>query len=241
MDFIKYMKILFSKIYEIIRQIIYYPRIVLDDIDYDMYWKAKKKNLGIPNNWQKQRGKWIVERIEPNSTVLDIGCGDGAVLLYMLQQKEFTAIGADISDYVLNFLNSKKIKTIKVDINNLKDIENLPEVDYILLLEVLEHIPNSEKFLKTILKKAKKGVFFSVPNSGYISYRLRLLFGSFPVQWKIHPGEHLRFWTYKDIKWWLKQLNLYHKSEIYVYEGIPFLNKIWKNLFGAGILVYIKK
>ena len=95
--------------------------------------------------------------------------------------------------------------------------------------------------MKTILKKAKKGVFFSVPNSGYISYRLRLLFGSFPVQWKIHPGEHLRFWTYKDIKWWLKQLNLYHKSEIYVYEGIPFLNKIWKNLFGAGILVYIKK
>ena len=47
MNFIKYMKILFSTIYEIIRQIIYYPRMVLDDIDYDMYWKAKKKNLGI--------------------------------------------------------------------------------------------------------------------------------------------------------------------------------------------------
>ena len=76
----------------------------------------------------------------------------------MLQQKEFTAIGADISDYVLNFLNSKKIKTIKVDINNLKDIENLPGVDYILLLEVLEHIPK-EIFENNLKKKLKKGYF----------------------------------------------------------------------------------
>jgi len=242
MNAIKGIKTLVGKIYEIIKQIVYYPKLVLDDVDYDEYWKVKKKNkLGIPNNWQKQRAEWIINRIDPKSTVLDIGCGDGAVLLYMLKQKEFVAIGADISDYVLNFLNSKKIKTIKIDINNLKEIENLPEVDYILLLEVLEHIPNPEKLLLTVLKKAKKGVFFSIPNTGYISYRLRLLFGSFPVQWNLHPGEHLRFWTYKDIKWWLKELNLYHKSEIYVYEGIPFLNKVWKNLFGAGILVYIKK
>jgi 2-polyprenyl-3-methyl-5-hydroxy-6-metoxy-1,4-benzoquinol methylase len=109
------------------------------------------------------------------------------------------------------------------------------------MLEVLEHIPNPEKFIKTISKKAKKGVFFSVPNTGYISYRLRLLFGAFPMQWNIHPGEHLRFWTYRDLKWWLNELDLADRSEIYVYQGIPLLNKIYKGLFGAGFVVKIFK
>jgi len=109
-----------------------------------------------------------------------------------------------------------------------------------MILEVLEHMPNPEKFLKLIIKKAKRGVFFSFPNTGYISYRLRLLFGAFPMQWRIHPGEHLRFWTYRDLKWWLKELELYDKSEIYVYEGIPVLNRLWKGLFGAGFVVEIK-
>jgi len=67
------------------------------------------------------------------------------------------------------------------------------------------------------------------------------LFGSFPIQWRVHPGEHIRFWTYRDLKWWLKELDLYDRSEIYVYEGIPFLNKIWKSLFGAAFVVEIKK
>jgi cyclopropane fatty-acyl-phospholipid synthase-like methyltransferase len=55
----------------------------------------------------KRQGDWIVDRIEEGSSVLDIGCGDGGVLLYMKSKKEFYAVGADISDICLNFLDSK--------------------------------------------------------------------------------------------------------------------------------------
>lgn len=230
-----------QKLKEICKQIIYYSDIVLDEPNYNYYWKDKRKsNLGYINRWQKQRADWIIDRIEKGSSILDIGCGDGAVLLYMRSKKDFNVIGTDISDLVLNFLNSKGVKTIKFNINDFDAIKRLPEVDYIMMLEVLEHMPNPEKFLKLILKKAKKGIFFSFPNSGYISYRLRLLFGAFPVQWRLHPGEHLRFWTYRDLKWWLKQLKLYDRSEIYVYEGIPILNKLCKGLFGAGFVVKVR-
>jgi len=226
----------------IYRQITHYPKLVLEETNYDDYWKNKRgNNLGYSNSWQQQRGDWIVDRIEEGSTVLDIGCGDGGVLLYMKKKKDFNAVGADISDIVLNFLNSKGIEVVKFDINDFDSIEKLPEVDYVMILEVLEHMPNPEKFLNMIMPKAKKAVFFSFPNSGYISFRLRLLFGSFPMQWTIHPGEHLRFWTYRDLKWWLKELGFYEKSEIYIYEGIPILNKLWKGLFGAGFIVEIKK
>jgi methionine biosynthesis protein MetW len=231
-----------NKIKQIIKQIVHYPKLVLEETNYDDYWKNKRgSNLGYSNSWQQQRGDWIVSRIDEGSTVLDIGCGDGGVLLYMKKKKDFKAVGADISDIVLNFLDSKGVEVIKFDINDFDAIESLPEVDYVMILEVLEHIPNPEKFLNMISKKAKKAIFFSFPNSGYISFRLRLLFGAFPMQWTIHPGEHLRFWTYRDLTWWLKELNIKVKSTIFVYEGVPFLNKIWKGLFGAGFIIEVKK
>lgn len=227
---------------QIIKQIVHYPKLVLEEINYDDYWKNKRgSNLGYSNSWQQQRGDWIVNRIEEGSTVLDIGCGDGGVLLYMKKKKDFKAVGADISDIVLDFLDSKGVEVVKFDINDFNSIALLPEVDYVMILEVLEHMSNPEKFLNMISKKAKKAVFFSFPNSGYISFRLRLLFGSFPMQWTIHPGEHLRFWTYRDLKWWLKELNIKDKSTVFFYEGIPILNKIWKGLFGAGFIVEIKR
>lgn len=230
------------EIKQIVKQIVSYPKLVLKDINYDDYWRNKRGgNLGYSSSWQQQRGDWIVERIEEGSTVLDIGCGDGGVLLYMKKKKDFIAVGADISDIVLNFLDSKGIEVVKFDINDFNSIELLPEVDHIMMLEVLEHMPNPEKFLNKISKKATKSIFFSFPNSGYISYRLRLFFGAFPVQWSLHPGEHVRFWTYRDLKWWLKELNIINKSTICVYKGIPVLNQLSKGLFGAGFIVEVKK
>jgi len=152
--------IILSNLKEIYRQVTHYPKLELKETDYDEYWKSKRgSNLGYANNWQKERGDWIVKKIEENSTVLDIGCGDGGVLLHMKKQKNFHAIGADISNLVLEFLNTKGIETIKFDINDFESIKKLPEVDYILMLEVLEHMQNPEKFLNLIMQKAKKGVF----------------------------------------------------------------------------------
>lgn len=227
---------------EILRQIIRYPKLVLEETNYNDYWVNKRgSNMGYANEWQQQRGDFIVGRINDGSSLLDIGCGDGGVLLYMKSKKEFEAIGADISDICLDFLDSKSVKSLKFDINDFDSIEKLPEVDYVMILEVLEHMPNPEKFLNMILPKARKAVFFSFPNSGYISYRLRLLFGAFPMQWTLHPGEHLRFWTYRDLKWWLKELKLDKQSHIHIYEGLPILNKLWKGLFGAGFIVEVRK
>jgi len=231
-----------KKIKENVRQLVHYPKLVLEEANYDDYWiKKRGMSLGVSNQWQRQRGDWIVAQIENDASVLDIGCGDGGVLLHMMEKKNFHALGADISDKCLNFLDSKGVDVVKFDINNFDAIEELPRVDYIMILEVLEHMPNPEKFLKMILPKAKKSIFFSFPNSRYISYRLRFLFGAFPLQWTLHPGEHLRFWTYRDLKWWLNELGFLDKSTVHIYEGIPLLNKFWRGLFGAGFIVKIEK
>jgi hypothetical protein len=108
------------------------------------------------------------------------------------------------------------------------------------MLELLEHIPHSEELMLSALGKSQKGIFISFPNTGYYRHRLRLLFGKFPLQWRVFPNEHVRFWTYTDAKWWLKSLGIQNYT-LHCYKGIPLLNKILPSIFGAGMIIEISK
>lgn len=238
------------------KKLITYPKQTIateQDVDYDTYWKEKRGEggsyLGKMSSWQKQRGDIIANVIGTNDTVsiLDIACGQGEILNYMKQEKGVhidRMIGADNSKVVLEAAKEYGLETHYLDIREMETFEKLPNVDYSMMLEILEHIPNPEQVLEAAYAKSSKGVFVSIPNTGFIIYRLRLFFiGSFPVQWRIHPSEHLRFWTVRDLKWWLKALG-HTDYTIYTYEGLSFfkwLGKVWPSLFAMGIVVYIPK
>lgn len=211
------------------------------NVDYDKYWKKRRGenqslNLSL---WQKERADYILKMIEKKSSVMDIGCGDGALLKYLKDNLGVGGFGVDISDDVLKIAEQNGIKVFKRDITDLKSLSDLPEVDYILGLEIIEHMPNPEQFIYTLKNKTRRGFIFSFPNTGYYEHRLRLLFGRFPLQWVTHPGEHLRFWTVRDVKWWIKAIN-FNLEKIVIYQGVPVLNKICPKLFGRGILIKIK-
>jgi methionine biosynthesis protein MetW len=210
--------------------------------DYDAYWKKKRASgtLGNPGIFQLHRIRWIMPRISEGDTVAEFGCGDAATLLWLRDRKKIHPIGLDVSEHALSHATGKGIETHKLEYGT-TDYSSLPEADVYLLLEVLEHLPDPESVLKQILKKTRRKVIISVPNTGYFPYRLRLLSGRFPVQWRVHPGEHLRFWTLRDFHWWLGQLGLVEMSETFGYKGVPFLNRMLPNLFAMGILCEIKK
>jgi len=172
--------------------------------------------------------------------MLDIGAGNGMVLLHINSSRKLVKmIGADISKDALEMMKENGIQTIEVDISNIEHA-NIPPVDYILMFELIEHIPNSEELLNWAVSSAAKGVLFSVPNTGFLFDRLRLLFGRFPLQWRLKPSEHIRFWTRTDMKWWLKEMG-YRSYELHTYKGVTFLNKIFPGLFSEGLFVYIPK
>jgi len=219
-----------------------YPSFPQVPLSYDEYWK---KVIGTEfdkiNSFQRQRAHFVLKNIQAGDTICDLGCGNGAVIKEIRKFRYHETFAVDYSNYVLTKLETMDFKTIFLDLNESDLFKKLPIVDHYLMLEVLEHLPNSEKFLKDALKMSSKSVFFSFPNTGYIVFRSRLMMGKFPMQWVTHPGEHLRFWTYHDLKWWLNQIGLYERSKIHIYGGWPIFNKILPNLFGRGMIVQIKK
>jgi SAM-dependent methyltransferase len=217
------------------------PALGVPSNDYDAYWHDRLADgPGELNGFQRFRADWTAERVERGARVLDVGCGDGGILERLRALKAVVPVGADVSPFVLAFLEKRGIEPVRLDLHA-AGISSLPPADHILLFEVLEHLPNPETVLRDALSHAGKSVFFSVPNTGYFPYRLRLLFGRVPMQWRVHPGEHLRFWTMADMRWWLHAQGLAGRSELVAYRGIPLLNRIWPGLFGMGLLCEVRR
>ncbi|OGH59414.1 MAG: hypothetical protein A2725_01130 [Candidatus Magasanikbacteria bacterium RIFCSPHIGHO2_01_FULL_33_34] len=237
------LKQLVWKIKEDFKKITFYPECKFGpnlSQDHGAYWeKRRQTDEPVLSNWQKQRADLVLGFLEKGSTVLDIGCGDGAILKYFKDKADIRGIGVDIDEKSIERVRSLGLEAIKMDINDLENIKNLPEVDYITGFEIIEHMPNPEQFVYRLKDKAKKGFIFSTPNTGYYAHRLRLLFGRFPLQWIAHPGEHVRFWTVKDMKFWVRAIG-FRLSKFILYEGLPILNKIWPSMYAQGMIIYIK-
>lgn len=242
MSLYKKIKVKLYFLKQLLKLIFIYPKLEAHDVSYNTYWHFRGLDSKMKlNSFQKKRADLALGHLEKNSLVLDVGCGNGALLSYINSIKPMKKlIGIDISEKALVFAEENNIETIKGDISKLETLEKLPAADYILMFEVIEHFPNSEHLIKWAARHAKKGMFFSVPNTGFFTHRLRLLMGRFPLQWRVNPSEHLRFWTVKDMKWWLKELGI-NKYKLKIYEGLPFLNRIRPSLFGQGIWVFIPK
>jgi 2-polyprenyl-3-methyl-5-hydroxy-6-metoxy-1,4-benzoquinol methylase len=227
---------------KVFRELFLYPDFNQSNLSYDEYWK---KMIGTEfdkiNSFQKKRAHFVLGFLKEGDSIIDLGCGNGAVIKEIRKFIHLKTYAVDYSEYVLSKLRELDFETIYADLNDKDLFEKIPNGDYLLMLEVLEHLPHSENFLTKALSHSKKGVFFSFPNTGNIIHRARLMMGKFPMQWVAHPGEHLRFWTFADLVWWLKQLGLYEKSQIFIYGGIPLLNKIFPSLFGRSFIVKVKK
>ncbi len=224
-----------------LRDVFRYPVVQLDDTSYNTYWHERNLRVDSLNNFQKERARMAADSMKQGSSILDIGCGNGAILCAIHAQKTMKElIGVDVSDDALALASANGIRPIKANITSDQEREVLPRTDYICLFEVIEHVQSSERLIQWAYSHAYRGVFFSVPNTGFFTHRLRLLLGRFPLQWRAHPSEHVRFWTLPDMRWWLEQLG-YADARVCAYEGMPFFKRLWPSLFAAGIFVTIRK
>lgn len=196
-------------------------------LSYDNYWTGKPSFL-------HPRYQAIESVVTPQSTVLDVGCGDGTLLRVLREAKNISGVGMDLSEKALTGVREMGFKGIQADLDG-DDFELTDTYDHIVISEVIEHVKHSEALLLKLSKHARKSVIVTIPNTGYIIDRLSLLFGTFPTQWIQHPGEHLRFWTQSDFVHALRYMG-FDKYRCQSVTGKPVLHKVWPSLFSKQLL-----
>lgn len=145
----------------------------------------------------KKEFKIISDLIEKNSRVLDVGCGDGELMSFILNNISDDIRGIEISKSNVQKCISKGLTVIEGDAE--KDLFQFPNssFDYVILSQTLQAFLNPEKVLDELLRVGKKAIV-TIPNFGHWKVRLNLLFkGTMPVteslphEWYNTPNLHM--------------------------------------------------
>ena len=141
----------------------------------------------------------IPSLINPHTTILDIGCNTG-LLGKSLKNKHVIADGIDINTKALKIAKKYYRKIYCRDLTSGKLNINHDKYDYIILSDILEHLPRPDTLLKECAKYLNKNslLIISLPNIGRFEIRLKLLFGKFDYTGGIMNPDHLRFFTYES-------------------------------------------
>ena len=139
----------------------------------------------------------IAEWIRPRSRVLDLGCGDGALLSYLAQQRQTTGYGLELDDKYLPQCIRNGINVIQTDLDQgLAEFDD-DSFDYVLLSLTLQAMHFPARLLDEMLRVGSRGIV-TFPNFGHWRARIQLgLFGTMPIsrtlphQWYDTPNIHL--------------------------------------------------
>jgi methionine biosynthesis protein MetW len=139
----------------------------------------------------------IAEMIDPGARVLDIGCGDGALLAHLVRHKKVDGRGMELSQSGVNSCVGHGLSVIQGDAD--RDLEAYPTgaFDVVVLSQTLQATRQPRKVLETLVRIGRRAIV-SFPNFGFWRIRLHLLFcGRMPMShllahpWYETPNIHL--------------------------------------------------
>jgi len=139
----------------------------------------------------------IADLVVPGSRVLDVGCGDGALLAYLDAQKRADGRGVEISQTGVNSCVAHGLSVIQGDADT--DLKDYPSdaFDYVILSQTLQATHNPKLVVSEMVRIGRRAIV-SFPNFGFWRVRLNLLFGGrMPVTkalgyaWYETPNIHL--------------------------------------------------
>jgi len=145
----------------------------------------------------KEEFKVISKLIDEKSRVLDVGCGDGILMEYLLKNKVVDVRGLEISKEKVKKCLSNGLAVVEGDAEY--DLKQFPDLsfDYVILSQTLQAFMSPENVIKDLLRVGKK-VIVTIPNFGHWKVRVDLLFkGEMPItknlpyEWYNTPNLHM--------------------------------------------------
>jgi len=188
----------------------------------------------------------IINQIEPNTKVLDLGCGNGDLLEKLIKTKSIKGYGIEIDHAKIIECVKKKVSVFQENIDNgLTEFAD-HSFDYVILSQTLQEVQKPLFVLSEMLRVGKKAII-AFPNFAYWPIRLQVLQGKAPktkaLPFKWYNTPNIRIITIHDFRLLCKS----HKIKII--KEIPlYRNHIWNffpvsfsNLFAEQGVFIVKK
>jgi methionine biosynthesis protein MetW len=143
----------------------------------------------------------IAELVPPGSRVLDLGCGDGALLDLLQRERGCSGYGVEIADANVLACVRRGVEVIQLNLDEGLSMFADGSFDVVLQIDTLQHLRNAETMLRETARVGRLGVV-AFPNFAHWPNRLSVLRGRMPVtrrlpyQWYDTPN--IRVGTFAD-------------------------------------------
>jgi len=187
----------------------------------------------------------IESLIEPHSSVLDVGCGDGELLARLTVDKNIRGEGIELEhDSVLDCV-CKTLPVIQYDIERGLGAYEDKSFDVVILSQTLQTLKDPKKVFLEMLRVGKK-VIVSFPNFAHWRCRLQLLAkGRAPVTRELpfgwHDSPNIHFLSLNDFERFCKELGVAIEKRIPLVEYKPSPVRLAPNFFAEQAIYVTSK
>ena len=144
----------------------------------------------------------LAQLVPEGARVLDLGCGDGAMLAHLQRTRGCSGYGIEIDDANVLACVRRGVNVIQLNLDEGLSLFEDASFDVVLQIDTLQHLRNAEVMLRETVRVGRLGVV-AFPNFAHWPNRLSILSGRMPVtrrlpyQWFDTPN--LRVGTHADL------------------------------------------
>ena len=138
----------------------------------------------------------ILERVEENSSVLDLGCGTGDLLSLLVQERKVKAQGIEIDEQAIYRCVERGLSVFHGNIDTGLSEYRDKSFDYVILCQSFQQVKKPDMVLREALRVGKE-IIVSFPNFAHFRARFQIFFNgktpvtpSLPYEWHDTPNLH---------------------------------------------------
>ena len=176
----------------------------------------------------------IQQMVPYGSRVLDLGCGDGALLAFLQQHHGCTGYGVEIDDANVLACVKRGVNVIQLNLEQGLAMFGDQSFDVVLQIDTLQHLRNAQTMLQETVRVGRFGIV-TFPNFAHWPNRLSVLQGYMPVTRKLpyqwYDTPNIRVATFADF------LALAKKNQLHIKDAFGLQDEVvvrwWPNARAA--------